>query len=637
MGGIIMLDAACGGQVCDLTVKNELGQHALLGRKLCLPGLQMTINGKRLFLSSVRAEMEITRQAPDFCRISTRAVLHDAAIVTQEYEIHEEGALFCNFAVDTPAGKSFDLSDCSMLFALDTSSAKLMRWGHYTRQPKYKRDYSTIHAFTEFKMHRMPKDVSEERELFPYVSASLGWKDTRFFSNHIEFMMEDWTSYNDGPLTQTKTRAGEEHGLWQAKWSFHDGRTAKIAGSYRYRNRWGIMFGRARNKAGADADPAVRNNALGSKICHCMYPYARSGETWPWVSMPIKQVAVQAPQFYKGNPDLARADEARRLGSDIFIIHQFWMRNPGSNNEPIADYQVNDPKWLHAFTDHCHELGMRVVYYVRGTEHWQHFSPFFEEYLQKDRDGMYSDWNSAFSMGYLKCSPLHASMHNYFHFTKAQRRRVGDGGILIGHTGNANSIASACFDAAIGGEFSVRHDELLASPESTAYYAHLACVGGKLISGNLPDRVAFSSPKAQAVCAAFGMMSHPFMEPNVTFDDRVAYIKPLWDSMNKLPGRVTQLHNPAYIPTRAVSMGTGNLYPSVFQSNRSKALVLVTNLGDKPESGDIELKLGELDVARKAKITPLKINGTHADVKVSGSAIRLSKVPGLQFSALLVG
>lgn len=638
MGGILTWDARCGGQISEFTVKDELFSHPLLGEGRALPDLRLMVNGKYLCLSEVHAEMTVTREASDYAKLMTRATLYDGALnITQEYEIHEEGALFCNLSVDTPAGNSFDLSDCSLNLAIDVRDTRNARWGYYTRQPKYKRDYSTLHAFSLFSVFRKPADICDERELFPFISLDLGWEATRFFSSHLEFFLEDWTSFNDGPLTQTCTRVGQEDGFWQAHWHFHEGSTVRVKGSYRYRNRWGFMFGRARTQSGPEIDPAVRNNTLGCNICHCLYPYVRQGDKWPWVSMPIKQIPEQPPQTFKGNPDLSRVDEAKQLGANTVILHQFWMKNPGSNNEPVADYRPFDPEWLRAFTERCHQLDMRVAYYIRGTEMWVEYSTFFNDFLKKDWDGMYADWNSPFCMGYVKCSPLHVSLHNYFHFTKALRRRVGAGGILMGHSGNACLIASACFDAAVGGEVSVRHDELLSNPESSVYFGGVNYVGGHLISGNLPDRIAFSSAKATAICAALGITSHPFMEPDIAFSERMAFIKPLWDAMNSLPGKVVRLHNPAYIPTQAVSTEADHLFPSLWQADSGKALLLVTNIAETSQSGVVELKLSELDMPKNATAQPLSISGTFTKAKVAGNTVRLENIPSLKFAALLIG
>ena len=638
MGGALVWDAARGGQITGFAVKNDLAAHALLADGDVLPDLHFVVDGKRARLADVRADVAIARQQSDCVVIATRATLFDGLLeVTQEYELHEEGALFCNLAIDAPPGAEFELGECGLTFALRTHDTRRARWAYFTRVPTYKRDYSTVHAFVGFSMDRAPADAAEVRDLLPYLSLDLGWEGTRFYSNRVEFLLEDRTAYNDGPIAQTCTRAGVRGGRWQAQWFFQEGGTIPIRGRHRYRNRWGIMFGRARTRRGPDADPAVRNNALGAKICHCMYPYARAGDSWPWVSMPIKQIPEQPPQLYVGNPELSRVDEAADLGADTMVIHQFWMSNPGSNNEPPADYHAFDPEWLKAFTERCHARGMRVLPYVRGTEMWLQYSSFFEDFFESGRDGLYADWNTPFCMGHVKCSPLHVSAHHHFHFTKALRRRVGDGGVLIGHTSIANLVGSACFDVALGGEVSVRHDELLANPASAAYYAALDGMGAHLISGNLPDRIAFSSARAAALCAALGMTSHPFMEPDVPFAERVAFIKPLWDAMNSLPGSVVRLHNPAYAPTRAVQTAHDHLFPSLWQSDAGKALLLVTNMSETDESGVIELDTGELDVTDRATIRPLTIEGASAACTVDGRNIRVEGLPPERFAALLIG
>lgn len=638
MGGILELDAKCGGQISRFVVKDNISEHSVLAPGQVLPNLQFTIDGKRVSLLQAKADMEVTATYPDYLKIATKAELLGGALkVTQEYEIHEEGVLFCNFAVEVAGGKKLELNNCAFNAALDTHSCKKARWGFFTRQPKYKHDYSTIHAFATFSMFRQEGETYEERELLPYVSADLGWEGTRFFSNHIELLMEDWTAFNDGALSQTRTRIEHAKGELQIGWDFHEGSTVTINGPYRYRNRWGLTFSRARTASGAGADPAICNNALGARICHCMYPYARGGERWPFVSMPLKQIQEQPPQTFQGNPEVARVDEAKKAGANTMIIHQFWMRNPGSNNEPPADYQAFDPEWLKAFTKRCHELDLRVLYYGRGTEMWLEYSSFFEDFLERRRDGLYIDWNGPFNMGYIKCSPLHVSLHNYFHFTKALRRRVGADGLLVGHTASPTQISSACFDANLGGEISVRHNELLSNPESAAYFGQLDCSGSHLISGNLPDRIAFSSPRAAALCAALGMASHPFMEPGVGFAERTAFVKPLWDAQNSLPGKITQLHNPAYAPTRAVATEAEHLYPSLWQADSGKALLLVTNLAETSQSGTVQINLRELEVPKKAAVRALAIDGTYRDARVDGHNVRLENIPALGIAALQIG
>lgn len=119
------------------------------------------------------------------------------------------------------------------------------------------------------------------------------------------------------------------------------------------------------------------------------------------------------------------------------------------------------------------------------------------------------------------------------------------------------------------------------------------------------------------------------------FRGKVA-VDPLWDAMNALPGNVIRLHNPAYIPTRAVATGAADLYPSLWQSDAHKALLLATNMGDGPAEGTIEMTLSELDLPDKARIRPLAIDGTYPDVDVADDTVRISGIPPLSFTACLI-
>jgi hypothetical protein len=633
----LVWDAAAGGQLVAVTLKEELGEHDLLPAGAVLPDFSVTLNNRRLRLLGSAAELAVTSRAPDLIRFSARSSLAGGALrVTQEYEVHEEGALFCSLIVELASGERRTLNACALDVGLDIRNATKAAWGYFSRQMTYKRDYATVHPYLQAHVRREPAEIADAPELFPHLTLDLGWGNTRFFANHVEFLLEDWTALNDGPWSNTRTRAGLERGLWRLSWRLYEGPAAAWQGPRRYRNRWGLLFGRARNRAGADADPAVRNNALGARICHIKYPYAREGDRWPWVSMPIKQVDQQPPQLFQGNPPPRRADEAADAGASLVILHQFWMANPGTNNEPPADYRALNPAWLRSFVDRCHRRRMRVLLYIRGTEPWLMYAPFFEQFLRRDRDGLYADWNTVFFMGYNKSSPLHLSMHSYFHYGKALRERVGPGGILVGHTSNTNQLTLASYDAALNGETSVRHDELLVNPEMTSYFASLHTVGGHLISGNLPDRKAFSSAKATALCAALGMTSHAAMEPGLKFAACAAYLRPLWNAMAGLPGRVTRLHNPAYIPTRAVATASDSLYPSLWENDAGEALLLVTNMAATPQSGSVELDLRRLDVPRDAVVHPLAIPGTSLQTGADRAGVRLADLPPETFAAFAI-
>ncbi len=638
MGGRLAFDAARGGQITEFSVKDDLFEHPVMVPDGGLAGFRFRVDRQPIQLEERHANMEVVARQADYARIRTRTDLHEGGLrLVQEYEIHEEGLLFSHLEIEVPSGRVLDIEEAMLSLTLDLTSTRRARWGRFHRDFTFKRDYTSLHALPKFHGNLDIEESFEAPELLPLVSLDLGWEGTRFYSNHLEFFIEDWAAIGDGPRTeQTVTRVGHDHGRWSLRWNLLRG-MRRLPGPFRYRNRWGMAFGRARTASGAEADPAVRNNALGVKVCHLKVPYGQQGDRWPWISMPIKQVAEQDDQLFRANPPLSSVDEAADLGADLMIIHQFWMRNPGSNNEPVADYQPKDPKWLSDFTRRCHARGMRVMYYARGTEQWCHFSPFFEQFLQRNRDGLYLDWNTPFSMGAVRCSPLHVSLHNYFHFTKAVRERVGPGGLMIGHAGFSNFVSLACFDVLLGGETSVRHDELLSSPESSAYHSLLDCCGAHLIGGNMGDRSAFAGAKAGALCAALGMTSQVNMEPGTSFAKRVAFIKPLWDALGRLSGRIVRYHNPVFAPTRAVTTTAPTLYPGLWQADNGQALLLVTNLGTEAASGTVTVRFSEMDVPLRTPMQALSAPGLFTNLRAEAENITLHDIPPYRYAAVLIG
>jgi hypothetical protein len=621
-----------------LLIKDDSGTHSLTPAGRPVSEFSLTTGTGQFDLKNISAVLSLARPAPDYVRITAQSDLAAGSLrILQEWEIHETGAVFNTFVIELLAGKDAVLRDCSLSIALAPGALKTARWNHFSRQMVYKRDYSSVHPYTKARSRLPFSEAADAPELFPIVALDLGWEATRFASNHIELMLEDGTAFDDGNPANTRTRVWSENGTWQMAWHFWSGAALKLTGPRRYRNRWGFMVGRARTASGAGADPVTRNNLLGCRMCHIKYPYAREGADWPWVVMPIKQIHEQPPQLFEGLPGVERADEAALAGADTVILHQFWMRNPGTNNEPPADYIPFDPAWMKAFIDRCHDRGMKVLPYIRGTEQWCQFTPFFEEYCRKDWDGLYADWNTPFFMGYVKASPLHLSLHSYFHFTRSLRQRVGGAGALLGHTNHANMISLACFDASLSGETSVRHDELLVSPEMTSYFAGVDFAGGHLISGNLPDRKAFASPTAMALCAALGMASQPALEPGKDFGACSAYMKPLWDSLRALPGRIRRLHNPCYAPTRAVSAANPSLFPCLWESDSKGALLVVTRIGANESDMSVTVKLNELDLPAGARLQPLPIAGTFQGGKVSGGTVSLAGMATGSIAAFKVG
>ncbi len=633
---ILLFDADRGGQIVALSLKNDGGTHDLTPpTEIPLSDLVLETDDQLLRLSSRTADFTLVHPAPDYLRLTAAVRAEPFAHIRQEYEIHESGALFCLLRIEplTPAA----LRKCCLEFVLAPGAFRTGLYHLFSRRLSFKRDFATLHTWTSSRMRIPLAETSDVRELAPLVGLDLGWSDTRFASNHLEFLLEDALPLGEPNPEFGRTTVTFDGRLWHLNWHLLTDSSPRRSTEKGYANRWGLLTGRARTRRGLSADPTVRNNLLGCRICHLKYPYARTGPDWPWVVMPIKQIPEQLPQLFEGNPPVERADEAANAGADTVILHQFWMKNPGTNNEPPADYVPFDPDWFSNFIARCHHRGLRVLPYVRGTEPWCLYAPFFETFCQKDWDGLYADWNTPFFMGHFKASPLHLSLYAYFHFTRALRQRVGPQGALIGHTNSVNMITVACFDAALSGETSVRHDELLVAPEMTASYAGLAYVGGHLISGNLPDRKAFASPRAMALCAALGMASQPAMEPGLPFAECAAYLQPLWNALRALPGRVTRLHNPAYAPTTAVQTEDPALFPVLWESDAPGALLVVSCIGDTARARSIiPINPSALEPHRRVTIKPLLFKGLYAGARVHGHEIDCSGMPPDAVAAFLL-
>jgi len=634
---VVEWDAGRGGQITGFAVDDGAARRPLLRAGQVWPDLQFRLaDGMVLRLAEARAKLEILREMPGRIAFKTSAVLGEGLLrVDQQFEAFEEGAVFCEMVMQLEEGSAINLCNAAMELPVDISSAKNVRWGRYSRKPWNKYDPTCVHVFSINQLYMTLDKSAEGEELFPVASLDLGWEGVRFFSNHVEFLLEDWTAVGDGPRERTHSEAGMKEGQWRLRWDLYDGPPNRLADSYRYRNRWGLLFGCPRTEAGVDADPARRNNVIGCRISHCMYPYVRQSDEWPWVVMPMKQTIYQDAQQFRGFPELERVDEVADAGANLMIIHQFWMSNPGSNGEPPADYRPADPKWLKAFVDRCHERGMRVALYIRGTEMYSYYSSFFEDFLRKDWDGQYLDWTCPLAQGWIKASSLHFSAYNYFMFMRALRGRVGGGGFLIGHTGNHAFINATHLDVCLAGEFSIMHEVLLSDPQACAYYAMLSACGGHLLGGDTADRKLFASPKATAFCAALGMTSHSFVSPGKPFSQTAGYMFPLWGAMRSLSGSPVRVFNPSVAQTRAVRCDQPALFPVAFQAADGQVLVTVTNLG-KPASGTVEIDAAELGLPSSAVVKPLEGAGL-APCRADGHNLRVVKLASESFCAALVG
>jgi len=362
---ILEWDLTRGGQLTKFSLKSERGIREVLVGDVPAPNLTLEMPGRCFSVADVPAKARIIRKKKDRFTFATTARLDGIFTFEQEFDLFPEGGLFCEMGLFLDKEKTAKIRNAEMRFSMDVMSARNVLVNWISRDVLLKQDVTCIHVLAT-QNHALPRTESiDEPYLLPFVGLDLGWEDSRYFSHKFEMIIEDCTSIGGQMKAPVRTVAGPKDGRWELVWKLCEDSSERLTGPFLYRNRWGLFFGAARTGAGAKTDPARRNNLLGSRVCHVMYPYVRKGDEWPWGSVPVRQTFYQDAQIAKENPPLKRVDEAAKCGANVLILHQFWMRQAGSNGEPMADYQVNDPKWFKAFVGLAHKHCMRVLLYMR--------------------------------------------------------------------------------------------------------------------------------------------------------------------------------------------------------------------------------------------------------------------------------
>jgi hypothetical protein len=628
-------DAARGGQLTQLTIKDGEHRRTMLDPGRAAPNLTLKLPGGTVSVADYPAEFSTVYEEPGYLVFACRSQIGDAFTFEQQYEVFQESVVFCEFRLAVNPGKKVRISSADMGFDLNLARAGNLRSTSVSRDPYLKQDVTTSHVLGAIKVAQERQTPIHADQLIAMVGLDLGWDTTRCYSHRLEMIIEDNSSIGGGMLAPTSTVSEERRGRWQHQWRLCRNGRETLEAPFFYRNKWALYVGSARTEAGPKADPVRRNNVLGARICHVMYPYVYATRNWPWCSVPMRQTFYQDVQLGTKNPPLSDLDKAAKLGCNVVLIHQFWMKNGGSNGEPMADYRPHDPKWLKAFIKRAHHHGMRVLMYMRGIEQYSMYFDFFEKYLKRNFDGLYMDWATPFAMGYTKSTPKHSSVYNYFMFTRALRKRVGENGVLIGHSIVQAASSYATFDATVTGEFSVLHAGLLAAPLISASYAGIACVGAHLIAGNSPDRAAFSGPKAVGFAAGLGWANHPFMEPGKNFTQCSAFAKPLWDMINCLESDPVKMFNPAVQPDRFASWSDEGLYPLAYKDKAGNVLVTVANLGETTVTGRVELDLGKLGLKPGVTLKALRIRNA-ARARIEGRTIVVDDLKPYAFCGVMV-
>jgi hypothetical protein len=254
--------------------------------------------------------------------------------------------------------------------------------------------------------------------------------------------------------------------------------------------------------------------------------------------------------------------------------------------------------------DRCHERGIRVGLYMRGIEQHALYRSYFEDHCRRDYDGLYVDWSSPYNMGWMKASHTHFSAYAYFQFTRQLRRRVGERGFLIAHSGSrATMLALAVFDAYLPGEYRTQTENFFNSPDESVHHGFASCCGTNPISGSREVRPNFISPRAVAYCAGLGLAPEAGMLSD--------YAEVLWKIWSSVPMEKAYHYNSLTENVPVVSSSNPDFHTSVYKVSRDLVLLVTANLGRRG-STTLSIDMPALGLAGAYSVTEMR--GETAEV-----------------------
>ena len=568
-----------------------------------VPGYVISdINGNSFQLSRANgAAFERIKTTPDeiFFSVEASPRTEDGRIsdwkIKQTFRVFKEGLLFCNLQMELPEGAPpSNVNYAGLGICLDESiTSKKFKWGYFTRDlPK---------LFT----WKSTSDQVADNCMYPYVAADWGLGDKSSFTNHVAFFIEEWKALGVGRkgTGKQKETAGckfrKYDGAGMAyNWTLYQGSENYIQAPYKYSNRWGIGLGAMRKTFTANLSASRGNNLLGTRYCHVDpprgHPADQSPDDWPWSVW--TRWHNEVPQ--KVYPSDEEIDAAAKLGTNVFVLHQDWMRCGGSNTFPPADYTPQNPKELKRFIQRCHKNGIRVGLYMRAVEAYALYMPYFEQFCQYDFDGLYIDWCSPFAFdapdrtgrpvnqACFKPSQTHFDTYEFFCYLKMLRKRVGDNGFMIGHSGPAPTIlALSVFDTYLPGEWPEQKEHILDSPDMHIYHGMATCCG--------TTPIEYVSPKDKAVAYGAGLGTYLQNEKGV-----------LWKILSSVPMEKAYLYNNLTENLQVVSSTNPDFYTSVYKIDRDLMLATTANLGQRG-STTLSFDMPTLGLVGKYSITEM--------------------------------
>ncbi len=286
-------------------------------------------------------------------------------------------------------------------------------------------------------------------------------------SFYSEFFVESGNTVS-GKLSDGSSKIIWQNGSPAAVWSFQNVPTPELHRPYTWRNRYGAIL-----------TPPPRERHL------------------------APQQIYQYIDNYKHYPDDEELQAVIDSGCSMFVFHSNWRRDAKNGGVPY------DAARFKVLIEKLHRHNIRVLLYTRGNEKEivEEAANWFDNYLQKDFDGLYIDYAGplTFHEEPDEDNPGGTiAFYRYYLNYRRLRERVGRDGVLILHTGaEFSNLAMSMADGYISGE--AERGILIKSPFDHHFNTLAPAVTGTLWSAAFPE---YSSLKIVPFIAAAGQAPH---------------------------------------------------------------------------------------------------------------------------------
>ena len=496
--------------------------------------------------------------------------------MTQIYEFWPDGVAFARTFFLAEDGSS-DLAHLRLRPVTSLAAGNGVSWSYWGRPNIASADL--IQALSGIKRFLDPGvDLSQEGSLVPFVSVDFGREGRR--DKHLEWFLEGANS----PCTDVKNTATSVR--WNGaspvvEWDFLRNRAASPRGIWQWRNQWGWTICRA----------PVRRRRAPLRFYH-------------WIG------------FLPRYPSDSQIEKMAREGADLLVLHESWRTDVQNGHTPYDEAEFRRV----VATAHRHDIRMAV--YIRGNEPSirEEQAEWFDAYFRRDYDGLYMDYGSpiCYTCGAEETYPGgRIAFREYYLAMRAVRRRVGERGIFLSHSG---PFFAACgmtglIDGYVAGEG--ERGVLLSSPTAHAFFSGLSVAPPAMWTAAFPD---YRTPRAVPFLAAVGQMPHVSLGTQIETSSlqhpaepgAVTFARPIWKLWGLLRGQHDLLCLHKQNSEGVFTTDSEDTTTCLFGAADGTRLLIAANVSAEPRKLSVRVNWRAAGGAPGAGDTVLRLN-PHSD------------------------